>query len=276
MCPRAILSQLCSIVKGYTKQHGMIYFKVNVALALDYERILQEEAEFIRQLSFTIQVLPGYTGTAPLTRGANFSDAEIKRMERLGEFYFPSFTSASTGAGFSDTKNTVIEIDASDAERITLDIGNSPYRKHLTDYGGELEVLIMCYSRFRFLGVEPLSGGRKRLRLKLLDSVEDPLSEHREMLELYHKAKFGQWEEAFQEINGDPHKAQIMVRYSKPTSGWTMLHQAAWWGNQAAVNQLVHLGADLARRAKSGHSAEQVAIEHGKNINWAEAMQFGT
>jgi len=270
LCPPARISELCRIVKRYTQEEGRIYFKVNMALALDYEAVIADERDFIRRLVFAILILPGYSGTTLLRRGMNLDDKEIKAMSEMGEFYFPSFTSASLGQGFSG--NTILEIDASDGERVTLDIANSPYKKYMTDFASEAEVLISCYAKFRFLGVgaQPDSG-RRVLRLKLLDPTDDPVSEHREMLDIYEHAKFGRWSQAFQAIDGQPHKAQVMVRYSRPTSGWTMLHQAAWWGNQAAVNQLMMLGANPSRQTRSGQTAEEVVHEYGTEIDWVQA-----
>jgi len=203
----------------------------------------------------------------------DLSTIEIETMLAMGEFYLPSFTSTSTGVGF-DRKSARLIIDASEGERITLDIGNSPYRRYMTDYPKESEVLIAAYAKFRITGVEmPQNGSTEPVILfvKLLDPVEGPLEELREMLDLYHHAKLNHWAEVFSAINGEPHKAQIMVRYFKPTSGRTMLHHAAWWGNQAAVNQLMRLGADPTRKDKRGESAEEVKNEHGEEINWAEA-----
>lgn len=69
-------------------------------------------------------------------------------------------------------------------------------------------------------------------------------------------------------MSGQPHKAQVMIRYSKPTSGWTMLHQAAWWGNQAAVNELVKLGSDPERQDKRGKTPKQITDGQASQIKW--------
>merc|ERR1712048_1058439 len=69
-------------------------------------------------------------------------------------------------------------IDAKGAKRITLDISNSTDIAKMTNHLGEKEVLINCYSKFRFLGVdEPAQGkvspfNQRTLWLKLLDPVQ--------------------------------------------------------------------------------------------------------
>merc|ERR1712124_14992 len=75
------------------------------------------------------------------------------------------------------------------------------------------------------------------VKLKLLD----PMSEHGDVLNVYHMAKEGRWKDVWASFGGQPHKAQTCIRYQKPTSGWCMLHQAAWWGNQTAVDMLLQL-----------------------------------
>lgn len=253
--------------------------KLNLALAMDYEAFMQNERQFIKELQFCINYLPGYTGEQPLVRGMDLTDREVQHMMNMGEFYFPSFTSTSTATAteFTGTKNTTIEIDASDGERVTLDISGSPDKNLMTDFPHESEVLISCYTRFRFIehhnpeNTNPTPANPRKLRLKLLDPMED----HQDMLDIYHSAKNGKWGEVFHAINGEPHKAQVMIRYFKPTSGWTMLHQAAWWGDQAAVNNLVKLGASPDRKSKKafdgGLSAEEVDKNRRSNIDWAKA-----
>jgi len=218
-----------------------------------------------------IEMMDGYTGDAVLTRGMNLTRGEVAQMKKMKTFYWPSFTSASKGSGFSG--NTKILIDARRCERITLDIDSSPY--NLSEYKSEREVLIQSYAKFKFIKSHTDQNGKHEIHLKLLD----PMCEHGEMIDLYHKAKHGRWSEVFMTINGQKHKALTMTRYWKPTSGWTMLHQAAYWGNQEAASHLVKLGADEMREAWFPHNAllaSHVTNKHGKPIEWTQVLAART
>ncbi|KAG2499677.1 hypothetical protein HYH03_002612 [Edaphochlamys debaryana] len=54
-----------------------------------------------------------------------------------------------------------------------------------------------------------------------------------------------------------------MSRYAKPTSGWTLLHQAGYWGNVEAARRLVQLGASITAVAKDGETPAQAARNRG-------------
>lgn len=104
----------------------------------------------------------------------------------------------------------------------------------------------------------------------------DPLDDQGEVLDWYHKAKYNQFKEAFAQVDAIPHKAQALVTYRKPTSGWTALHQAAFFGDQWAVNQLLQRGTQYATRehmlgakSRGGQTPQQVAQERGFNLSWA-------
>jgi len=248
---------------------------VNLGLALDDKEWIDKEAVFIQRLRFCVQEMPGYVGSDLLTRGLDMSPEEAKSMKSQGRFYLPGFVSTTLDAAPPGAfkKNTILRIDASQGERVTLDIANSPdhVKRKLTPYPNQREVLIQCYSLFEFVDmIEGEDGKPREIFLRLLD----PLNEHDEMLELYMKAKQGRWREVFEALNGQPHKARVCVKYWKPTSGWTMLHQAAFWGDQPAASMLLDLGADIHRAAwynQHGDDAEpcyadQVENEHGTKI----------
>eukprot|EP00811_Abedinium_folium_P015799 NODE_24752_length_612_cov_3.616495.p1 GENE.NODE_24752_length_612_cov_3.616495~~NODE_24752_length_612_cov_3.616495.p1 ORF type:complete len:200 (-),score=41.26 NODE_24752_length_612_cov_3.616495:13-612(-) len=198
-------------------------------------------------------------------------------MQDMVEFYLPSFTSASALAGFTATKNTTLIIDASDGERVTLDIHNSPLKHFMTQHVDEAEVLISCYAKYRFLRIEQptASQPKRKVWLKLLD----PYHEFGEIKDLYLRAKNGAWSRLFAEISGQPHKARVMMEYFTPHSGWTLLHQAAWWGDQRAANTLMKLGVRVDRLTTAGDggaglTAEQVCNVRGSAIDWVEARAF--
>jgi len=262
-------TNMASIVRRYTG--NQIYLKLNIALAMDWPETIKEEAAYIQQLRYCVEELPGYSG--PLRRGMDLTPEEVQSFKDSGQegFLYPSFMSASKPiGGHFNNKNTILEIDATDGERITCDmatrtINASPVQ--LSDYKSENEVLIKCYSRFRLIEViEPVGqvsqNNQRVVKLKLLD----PMNEHGEMLELYHDAKFGRFEKMFGALEGNVHKTRVMVHYWKPSSGWTMLHQAAWWGNQDAASRLIELGANVHRKSLLGKTPKDVVREMGKHI----------
>ncbi|WP_153306309.1 hypothetical protein [Desulfatiglans anilini] len=59
---------------------------------------------------------------------------------------------------------------------------------------------------------------------------------------LYKDAKHGNWEQVLSDWRRDPQLAQQCSRYQKPSSGWTFLHQAAYFGHEAACLELIRLG----------------------------------
>lgn len=261
-------SEIYNTVREYTGNAN--YARLNACLALDYEQGIAKDSLLIKRLQFCISVLPGYKGSGKLMRGVDLSDVEIDRMRSLGEFYIPSFTSTSTGTPFS--KSTTLEIEAKDCERITLDIGNSPARSLMTPYSGEAEVLIAPYAKYKFISCAEKEDGKKIVKLKLLD----PMSEHGDVLNVYHMAKMGRWEDVWASFGGQPHKAQVYIRYQKPTSGWCMLHQAAWWGNQTAVDTLLQLtvplqklGNDGLMKDRRGLTARTITSGKATTIKWS-------
>lgn len=290
-CPKTD-ADIETIVMRYTRESGSsphggglevkFYLTLNIGLAIDYEPFLIVESDYIRQLCLCVEMLPGYAGL--LQRGQDLSKAEVDEMKRLGSFVYQSFMSTSRAdAGGSFERNTILEIDSTDAERLTLDIGRSPL--NLTPFKKENEVLIRCNSRFILKEViepngEVSSNNPRKIRLKLQDPLDDrleflnPRDAHLFNVEAvaasYELAKYGRWSAFFRSIAGNPHKTKSMMMFAKQTSGWTVLHQAAWWGNQWAVNELMGMGANPDTVARHGNvSAKQVTAERGKAIDWS-------
>lgn len=81
--------------------------------------------------------------------------------------------------------------------------------------------------------------------------------------QLYEQAKSGRWEHVWRALVGEDQLAAACSRYSRPASGWTFLHQAAYAGDEAAVRVLLRLGASLSARSKHGETARTVARERG-------------
>jgi uncharacterized protein len=86
----------------------------------------------------------------------------------------------------------------------------------------------------------------------------------REQVErLYALARSGTWDRVWLSLAGEHDLARACSRYTKPSSGWTFLHQAAYAGNEAAVRVLLRLGASLSAKTKDGETAREVAIVRG-------------
>ena len=161
-------------------------------------------------------------------------------MQEMQTFCYPSFTSSKKPGGQFGGKNTIFTIEVDETcEHVTLDID----RLNVSEFPGEREVLIASNAQFEFLGMEPHEGNAsaenpRKIRLKL----SDPVKRQQEIQELYEHAKQGRWDQFFKEIDGHPHQA---TRFQRSTAGWTALHQAAYWGHQAAAEQLAALGAEF-------------------------------
>lgn len=81
----------------------------------------------------------------------------------------------------------------------------------------------------------------------------------------YENAKRGDWEKVLGEWTEIPLIARRCSRYQKPSSGWTFLHQAAYFGHEKAVRELIRLGASVGTRAKDGSSAEDISRQQGQS-----------
>jgi uncharacterized protein len=62
---------------------------------------------------------------------------------------------------------------------------------------------------------------------------------------LYEDGKMGRWAAVFDAFVDNPALARRAVRWAKPGSQWTLLHQAAYWGDQEAVKRVVEFGARI-------------------------------
>lgn len=79
----------------------------------------------------------------------------------------------------------------------------------------------------------------------------------------YEQAKRGSWTELLREWNEAPLFALRCSRYQKPSSGWTFLHQSAYFGNEAACRELIRFGASVHTKALDSKTATDVANEKG-------------
>lgn len=80
---------------------------------------------------------------------------------------------------------------------------------------------------------------------------------------LYAQAKRGSWGGLLEAWRNDPELASVCAHRSRSTSGWTFLHQAAYFGNEAACRALIRAGASLFSVTRDGKTPEQVARDRG-------------
>ncbi len=81
--------------------------------------------------------------------------------------------------------------------------------------------------------------------------------------ESYKSAKKGRWSDLLSEWAASPVLAKRCSRYRKPESGWTFLHQAAYFGNKKACQELISRGASIEPMGRDGRSPEHVAEQRG-------------
>lgn len=90
------------------------------------------------------------------------------------------------------------------------------------------------------------------------------MSEFNKLIEgHYQLAKNGEFAELLQEWRRLPLLAIRCSRFQKETSGWSFLHQAAYFGHEQACRTLIGLGAVVALPAKDRKTPIDVAIERG-------------
>ncbi len=80
---------------------------------------------------------------------------------------------------------------------------------------------------------------------------------------LYELAKSGDWGKVLLAFNGERRVAGRCSRFRKRSSGWTFLHQAAYFGHVGAVRALIRLGASLTARSEQSATPADVADERG-------------
>ena len=71
---------------------------------------------------------------------------------------------------------------------------------------------------------------------------------------VYEAGKQGQWALVARAFAADGILGGMAVRYQRPTSGWTLLHQAAYWLDRDAARLCLHYGAAPESAARSRRS----------------------
>jgi uncharacterized protein len=88
------------------------------------------------------------------------------------------------------------------------------------------------------------------------------MSEHQQAIDrAYENVKIGAWEQVLSGWLNTPCLARECSRYQKSSSGWTFLHQAAYFGHEAACRELIRLGAAVETLSRERLSAADVADE---------------
>jgi len=130
------------IIRQHTEHTTQYYAKVNLSLAADSPS-LAEHGGYIKQLRASIARCPrGILTYDVLYRGVDMSQLELDRMEGLGTFFVPSFTSTSVERTKAYQKSALLVIRACHTSNLacvlTQELSNY--------YKEEKEVLLACYS----------------------------------------------------------------------------------------------------------------------------------
>jgi len=83
------------------------------------------------------------------------------------------------------------------------------------------------------------------------------------IIHTYDKAKSGDWAYVLSEWKEIPLLAKRCSRFQRESSGWTFLHQAAYFGHDIACRELIRLGAAIGCTSSEGKTAADVAHEKG-------------
>ena len=79
----------------------------------------------------------------------------------------------------------------------------------------------------------------------------------------YEQAKAGEWASLLSEWSEFPILGRRCSRYQKTSSGWTFLHQAAYFGHEQACRDLIGFGADAGTLSIQGKTAADVSADKG-------------
>jgi len=93
----------------------------------------------------------------------------------------------------------------------------------------------------------------------------------------YEQAKAGAFDKVNAAFDADFALAGAAARFIKASSGWTILHQAAFWGSRAGVRHAIAFGAPVQHRCVKGQTAADVARSKGFNelAQWIDDSRPG-
>lgn len=89
---------------------------------------------------------------------------------------------------------------------------------------------------------------------------------------VYLAGKQGAWDVVEQAFLRDQELAGRAVRYVKPSSGWTLLHQAAYWGSKEAARLCLAYGGSLTLADHRGETPADIAASRSAALaEWLRA-----
>ncbi len=77
----------------------------------------------------------------------------------------------------------------------------------------------------------------------------------------YEIGKNGKWEEIIHMMDNDP--VRDVCKFVKPTSGWTLLHQAAFWNRLDVCELLIEKGSDFTIKSHDEKMPVDIARDRG-------------
>ena len=149
-----------AVIRQYTEHTTEHYAKVNLALAADTDG-LQKYGDYVEHLRAAIALRP-LLDDGPVFRGVDLSEKEIHEMEKLQNFFIPSFTSTSVkrGQAYNKPAMMIITLPYATSYACSITAELSAYHEQ------ESEVLLSCYSAFRLQRIEQ-EGNKKIISLYL-------------------------------------------------------------------------------------------------------------
>lgn len=105
----------------------------------------------------------------------------------------------------------------------------------------------------------PAKGKKKGKKRNSLSSLRVRARMNPSVDRLYEEAKLGMWDGVLKRLKADDRLAARAAVYARPASGWTLLHQAAFWGNDEACRFLLNAGASPAAVCHAGMRPDQAA-----------------
>ncbi|AGO82442.1 Ankyrin repeat domain containing protein [Pandoravirus dulcis] len=81
--------------------------------------------------------------------------------------------------------------------------------------------------------------------------------------QMYLRAKAGKWDKVLGALDADVGLAKKAAAYARPGSGWTFVHQAAFWGREDACRALLKRGAAPSATTNDALSPHAVARQRG-------------
>eukprot|EP01126_Amoeba_proteus_P012828 TRINITY_DN15324_c0_g1_i1.p1 TRINITY_DN15324_c0_g1~~TRINITY_DN15324_c0_g1_i1.p1 ORF type:complete len:221 (-),score=41.47 TRINITY_DN15324_c0_g1_i1:319-981(-) len=154
-CDEILLPQdSVSTIRMYTEHETRLYAQVNLALAAD-SPVLKDHGQYIKQLRASVLAHPLLENSdISFYRGVDLSKTEIEEMEKLKNFFIPSFTSTSLDRDKVYDKKALLVIKIPFCCKYACSITPQLSRYYST----EREVLVSCYSAFSLERIEKVGG----------------------------------------------------------------------------------------------------------------------